>query len=451
MNPEIQLIWQEILSDFSKPAALWQAGIILGACLIAWMLNGALRAYVMRHAPENWKLGIGGINRVLFPVTTLVLVLVGKAVLSYWQHTSLLHLAANLLVAMAVIRLIVYAIRYILPLSSWLNTLENSIASLIWVILALHLSGLLPQLVKVLEDVQFSVGKNPMNLYLVLQGLLTIILTIFIALWVSRMIENRMLAAVELNMNLRVVLSKLLRIVLLFIAVLIALSAVGLDITLLSVFGGALGVGLGFGLQRIASNYVSGFIILLDKSMQIGDVITVENHYGVVADLRTRYLVLRKQDGTEVIVPNELLIINPVINHSFSDHKARVQMTMQVSYDSPLELAMQLIKDIVKQYPRIKQSPEPTVQVKGFAESGIDLILTFWITAPEDGSATLQSDIFIDIWQAFKSHNIAIPFPQREVRILNTEAKAMDIASAAPIKTPAKATRGRKAAAKDKS
>jgi small-conductance mechanosensitive channel len=124
---------------------------------------------------------------------------------------------------------------------------------------------------------------------------------------------------------------------------------------------------------------------------------------------------------------------------------------MQVSYDSPLELAMQLIKDIVKQYPRIKQSPEPTVQVKGFAESGIDLILTFWITAPEDGSATLQSDIFIDIWQAFKSHNIAIPFPQREVRILNTEAKAMDIASAAPIKTPAKATRGRKAAAKDKS
>jgi small-conductance mechanosensitive channel len=451
MNPEIQLIWQEILSDFSKPAALWQAAIILGACLIAWMLNGALRAYVMRHAPENWKLGIGGINRVLFPVTTLVLVLTGKAVLSYWQHTSLLHLAANLLVAMAVIRLIVYAIRYILPLSSWLNTLENSIASLIWVILALHLSGLLPQLVKVLEDVQFSVGKNPMNLYLVLQGLLTIILTIFIALWVSRMIENRMLAAVELNMNLRVVLSKLLRIVLLFIAVLIALSAVGLDITLLSVFGGALGVGLGFGLQRIASNYVSGFIILLDKSMQIGDVITVENHYGVVADLRTRYLVLRKQDGTEVIVPNELLIINPVINHSFSDHKARVQMTMQVSYDSPLELAMQLIKDIVKQYPRIKQSPEPTVQVKGFAESGIDLILTFWITAPEDGSATLQSDIFIDIWQAFKSHNIAIPFPQREVRILNTEAKAMDIASAAPIKTPAKATRGRKAAAKDKS
>jgi small-conductance mechanosensitive channel len=451
MNPEIQLIWQEILSDFSKPAALWQAAIILGACLIAWMLNGALRAYVMRHAPENWKLGIGGINRVLFPVTTLVLVLTGKAVLSYWQHTSLLHLAANLLVAMAVIRLIVYAIRYILPLSSWLNTLENSIASLIWVILALHLSGLLPQLVKVLEDVQFSVGKNPMNLYLVLQGLLTIILTIFIALWVSRMIENRMLAAVELNMNLRVVLSKLLRIVLLFIAVLIALSAVGLDITLLSVFGGALGVGLGFGLQRIASNYVSGFIILLDKSMQIGDVITVENHYGVVADLRTRYLVLRKQDGTEVIVPNELLIINPVINHSFSDHKARVQMTMQVSYDSPLELAMQLIKDIVKQYPRIKQSPEPTVQVKGFAESGIDLILTFWITAPEDGSATLQSDIFIDIWQAFKSHNIAIPFPQREVRILNTEATAMDIASAAPIKPPAKAARGRKAAAKDKS
>jgi small-conductance mechanosensitive channel len=419
MNQDIRLIWQEILSDLSTPAALWQIGIILGAFIIAWMLNGALRAYVMRHAPENWKLGIGGINRVLFPVSTLLLVLIGKAVLSYWQHTSLLHLTANLLVAMAVIRLIVYAIRYILPLSSWLNTLENSIATLIWIILALHLSGLLPQLVKVLEDVQFSIGKNPVNLYLVLQGLFTIVLTIFIALWISRMIENRMLGAVELNMNLRVVLSKLLRIVLLFIAVLISLSAVGLDITLLSVFGGALGVGLGFGLQRIASNYVSGFIILLDKSMQIGDVITVENHYGVVADLRTRYLVLRKPDGTEVIVPNELLIINPVINHSFSDHKARVQMFVQVSYDSSLELAMQLIIDIFKQYPRIKLSPEPSVQVKGFAESGIDLVLTFWITDPESGAGTLQSDIFVAIWQAFKAHNIVIPYPQREVRLLN--------------------------------
>jgi len=437
MNHDIQIIWQEIISDLSTSAALWQVAVIVSACLIAWLINGALRAYVMRHAPESWKLGIGGINRVLFPLSTLVLVLIGKAILSYWQHTSMLHLASNLLVAMAVIRLVVYAVRYILAPGSWLSTLENSISALIWLVLALHLSGLLPQLVQALEDVRFNIGKNPVNLYLVLQGILTIILTIFIALWISRVIENRMMRTVELNMNLRVVLSKLLRIVLLFIAVLIALSAVGLDITLLSVFGGALGVGLGFGLQRIASNYVSGFIILLDKSMQIGDVITVENHYGVVADLRTRYLVLRKLDGTEVIIPNELLIINPVINHSFSDHKARVQMPIQVSYESSLELAMQLITDIVNEHSRIMTNPQPTIQIKGFGENGIDLMLSVWIPDPEEGSSSLQSEIYLEIWQAFKAHDIAIPYPQREVRILN-KAMSSDINMPAEKTTTAK-------------
>jgi small-conductance mechanosensitive channel len=220
-------------------------------------------------------------------------------------------------------------------------------------------------------------------------------------------------------MNLRVVLAKLLRVFLLFIAVLIALSAVGLDITMLSVFGGALGVGLGFGLQRIASNYVSGFIILLDKSMQIGDVVTIDTHYGVVSDLRTRYLVLRKLDGTQVIIPNETLIINPVINHSFTDHRARVQMPIQVSYDSPLEAAMQLMQDIAKDHPRVLVEPVPAVQIKGFGDSGIDLILNIWIPDPEEGSAALQSEIYLQIWQAFKINNISIPFPQREVRILN--------------------------------
>jgi small-conductance mechanosensitive channel len=319
---------------------------------------------------------------------------------------------------MAAIRLVVYAVRYILAPGGLLKTLENVISSFIWLVLALHLSGLLPQILTVLEEIKFSVGKNPVNLLLALQAIFTIIITILIALWVSRVLENKLMSAQNVNMNLRVVLTKLLRIVLLSVAILIALSAVGLDITLLSVFGGALGVGLGFGLQRIASNYVSGFIILLDKSMQIGDVITVDSHYGVVNDLRTRYLVLRKLDGTEVIIPNELLIINPVINHSFSDHKARVQMPVQVSYDSPLELAMQLMLDIVKQHARILQTPEPAVLIKGFGESGIDLMLSIWIPDPEEGSASLQSEIYLHIWRAFQKHNVSIPYPQREVRIL---------------------------------
>ena len=418
MNPEIHLMWSEMLADLSTAAALWQLVIIITACGIAWAINGVLRNYVMSYATQTWKLAIGGINRVLFPLSTLVFVQILSAILGHWQHTSLLQLASKLLLAMAAIRLVVYAVRYIIAPGGMLKTLENTISSLIWLVLALHLSGLLPQLLRILEDIKFNVGKSQLNLLLISQGLLTIVITIFIALWCSRLLENKLMRAEHVNMNMRVVMSKLLRILLLFIAILIALSVVGLDITLLSVFGGALGVGLGFGLQRIASNYVSGFIILLDRSMQIGDVITVETHYGVVSDLRTRYLVLRKLDGTEVIIPNEMLIINPVINHSFTDHKARVQMPIQISYDSPLELAMQLILKAAVNHPRILDEPVPAVLIKGFGDSGIDLSLSFWIPDPEEGSALLQSEIYLAIWRAFQANNISIPFPQREVRIL---------------------------------
>lgn len=420
MNQDsIHIILQEIFADIYTPAGLWQIAILIAACCAAWAINGLLRARVMRHAPEHWKLGIGGINRVLFPLSTLIFVLIGKLILAYWQHTSLLLLASKLLLAMAAIRLVVYAVRYIIEPGGLLKTLESSIAGFIWILMALHLSGILPEILSALEAVEFNIGKNPVNLLLALQGVLTILVTIFIALWFSRLIENKLMRVQNINMNLRVVLSKLLRVLLLFIAVLIALSAVGLDITMLSVFGGALGVGLGFGLQRIASNYVSGFIILLDKSMQIGDVVTIDTHYGVVSDLRTRYLVLRKLDGTEVIIPNETLITNPVINHSFTEHRARVQMPIQVSYDSALELAMQVMREVAERHPRVMVEPAPAVQIKGFGESGIDLMLTIWIPDPEEGSAALQSEIYLEIWQAFKQNNISIPFPQREVRILN--------------------------------
>lgn len=422
MNQDIQLIWQELLTDFSTPVALWQLAVIALACALAWAINGAMRAYVMRSAPDNWKLGIGGINRVLFPLSTLIFVQLGKLALTHWQHTSLLHLASTLLLAMALIRLAVYAVRFILAPGGLLKTLENSISGFIWTVLALHLSGLLPQLFTLLEDVKFNIGKSELNLLQVLQALFTILATIFIALWISRLLENKLMRNEHVNMNMRVVMSKLLRSFLLVIAVLVALSAVGLDITLLSVFGGALGVGLGLGLQRIASNYVSGFIILLDRSMQIGDVITVDVHYGVVSDLRTRYLVLRKLDGTEVIIPNEMLIIHPVINHSFTDHKARIQMPVQVSYDSPLELAMQLISDAATNHPRILATPSPAVLVKGFGDNGIDLMLSIWIPDPEEGSAVLQSEIFLEIWRAFQENKISIPFPQREIRILGNTA-----------------------------
>jgi len=418
MSNRIDFIWQEILADIGTPVAGWQIGVIVMACAIAWMINGAIRAYVMSHAPESWKIGIGTFNRLLFPLSTLSIVLFSKWVLGHWQHTTMLHLASNLLLAMAAVRLVVYAMRYIIAPGGVLKTIEHTLATMIWLVLALHLSGILPEMLETLEAVKFKIGKNPVNLLLLLQGLLTILITVFVAMWLSRVIENKLMQVAQLNANTRVMLAKVVRICLLFVAVLIGLSAVGLDLTLISVFGGALGVGLGFGLQRIASNYVSGFILLMDKSISIGDIVTIDVHYGIIKDLRTRYLVLKKLDGTEVIIPNETLIINPVINHSGMDRNTRVQVAVQVGYESDLELVLQLLIKAAEDHPRVLVTPAPSSVVTGFAESGIDVRLTVWIHDAEEGTSSLQSDLFMAIWRLFKAHDISIPYPQREVRLL---------------------------------
>jgi small-conductance mechanosensitive channel len=387
--------------------------------LLAWLLNRVLHGQVMHKAPESWKVGIGGAKRLLFPLSSLLFIYLGMLLLRHAaQHTSMLRLASSLLVAMAVIRLTVYTLRYVFAPSTWLRTAENTIVATVWVLVALHLVGFLPELVQALEDVSFTIGKKTISLWLILQALVIVVVTIVAALSASRFLENKLMRAERIDMNLRVVFSKLLRVVLSLVGVLTALSAIGFDITLLSVFGGALGVGLGLGLQKIASNYVSGFIILLDHSVHMGDVMTINDHYGVVHLIRSRYLVLRKLDGTEVIIPNETMIASAVINHSLTDRKARILMPVQISYDSPLEQAMAVMREVAVRQPRVLKDPAPEVLVKGFGESGIDLNLSIWIEDPEEGSGSLQSALYLGIWHEFQKLGVVVPYPQREVRML---------------------------------
>jgi small-conductance mechanosensitive channel len=319
---------------------------------------------------------------------------------------------------MAVVRLAVYMLRYVFSPSSLVRAMESLIVTVVWVMVALHLTGLLPELTALLDELSFSVGSKKISVLLVMQAIVTAMVTLFVTLWVGRLLENKVMHAEQIDMNLRVVFSKLLRVLLILVGVLVALSAVGFDITLLSVFGGALGVGLGLGLQKIASNYVSGFIILLDHSLHMGDVLTVDGHYGLVHQLRARYLVLRKLDGTEVVIPNDTLITSTVINHSFSDRKARVLIPVQVSYDSPLEKAMQVMRDVAVKQARVLDEPKPDVLVQGFGESGIDLQLSVWVDDPEEGFASLKSALYLSILEGFREQGVVIPFPQREVRVL---------------------------------
>jgi small-conductance mechanosensitive channel len=429
MDNDINILWKEIVQDLSTVSALWQLfvfGVILG---VSGLLNWHLRKQIEAGKVNTvYKMLLGGIERLFFPFVAFLLLVVARYSLEGFMHVGLLRLAARMLLAMVIIRSLVYVLRYVFSPSAWLHSFERVIAWVVWVVVALHISGFLDPALQILEDVTFNVGKQKLNLLLLIQGGLTIVITMLVALWLSRMIELRLMASESINSNWRVIMVKLVRMVAIVIALLMSMAAVGIDVTMLSVFGGALGVGLGFGLQKIASNYVSGFIILMDKSLHMGDIVTISSHYGIVKELRSRYMILRKLDGTEVIIPNETMITDVVINHTSAAHKAKIPIPIQISYESDLDAAMQILKQVGQAHQRtIKDESAVDVIIKAFAESGIDLQLSVWVADPEEGSAKLQSEIYYEIWQRFKANNIQIPYPQRDVRLISVPAAATAI------------------------
>jgi small-conductance mechanosensitive channel len=219
--------------------------------------------------------------------------------------------------------------------------------------------------------------------------------------------------------------ARLAKAVLTVVALLCSLSLVGIDVTALSVFSGAFAVGLGFGLQKIASNYVSGFIILLDRSIRLGNLVAVDTATsGTVSQITTRYTVLKTLTGTEVIIPNEYLVSNIVRNLSFSDTRVRVAVTVQVAYQTDLDQAMQIMVEAARRQERVLSDPEPAVLLTDFAESGINLELGFWVSDPEAGTGGVRSNINMAIWKAFRDNGIEIPYPQREIRVIGAPAMA---------------------------
>jgi len=400
---------------------LWQLFAILVALGLSFFSNQIIKNYVVGSAVNNWKMATDGLVRIISPIIILVVLLFSKIYLDTFQTTPFLHIAISLVNALIVIRLGVYFIRYLIKPRPWIRALENTIASLVWVIVALYLFGLLSPIRETLDQVQFSFGDNNFSLFLVFQVIFGSALAVLFAVTLGQFIENRLMKVDQLDMNARVMLNKVLKITLYVVAVVVALSSIGLDLTFLSVFGGAFGVGLAFGMQKIASNYVCGFIILLDKSIHIGDILMVGEHYGVVTLIRSRYTVLRKLDGIEVIIPNETLISENIINHTLTDRKSRISIDVQISYKSSVDKAFEILLNSAKNESRVLNDPAPSVFLMKFADSGIDLMLSFYIVDPEEGSWGLKSDIYREIWNEFQKHNIEIPYPYRTVEIINSD------------------------------
>ena len=352
-------------------------------------------------------------NRLLLPAAMLPLVLIGRTLFAPWQSVHLFNLAVPLLLSFLAIQSCFFILRRILQPTRALHAVERLVSWLIWGVFALHLTGHLDAVINALDSVGFNIGKQHLSLYTVLTGLLSLVATLMLALWLAHAVEHRLIASMPLTGNMRLALIKLARSVLLVLAVLIALPLVGIDITVLSVFGGALGVGLGLGLQKIAANYVSGFTLLLDQSVRLGDIIEVGPHYGEVREIATRYTVIRSLNGSESIVPNETMITSPVVNHSLTDKDNQILLPIQVAYHSNLEQVRDVLLGIAASHERVLKSRVPQVRLKNFGENGIDLELVLWIADPEEGEFNLRSDLNWAIWGAFKRENIEIPFPQR--------------------------------------
>ena len=417
----------------------WAELAIVGACFVlGWLFDRRVRLKSDSEA-ELVRVGLGGVNRVLLPLTTLVVLLVALAIFQHWHAPFFISIALPLTVALALIRLLVYALRGLFGTPTWLPASERAVSFTIWGLVLLYFTGVLPELRTALSDIEIPVGSNQLSVYDILRGTLAIVLTLAITLWLSGLVERRLMHAPNLDTNLRAVLAKFIRAILLVAGVLFALQAVGIDLTLLAVFGGALGVGVGLGLQKLASNYIAGFTILLDRSIRLGDMITVDNRYGIVSKVTARYVVVRSLDGIEAVVPNETLATTTVLNHTYTSKEVRIGIPIQVSYDSDVELALKLLADAAQAEPRVLGAPNrPEGFVVRFAENGIDLELGIWINDPENGQLNLRSALNRRIWRAFQSSGIRIPFPQREYRIVNTTGAAPPAdGSGAPAIPPA--------------
>ncbi len=407
-----------IQEALSTPAGLVDLVAVLGCFVVAWFVDRRVR---LGGGDDSRlaQISAGSVNRMIFPLTALLLLLLVRALLRPWHPPQFFGIAVPLVIALALIRLCVYGLRSVFGKSRWLPVSERAISYTIFGALLLYYFGILPEIDNALADAKIPLGKSEWSVLDLGRDALVLILAIGTSLWVAGLVEQQLLRHADGEMNVRTVLAKVFRAVLLLLGVLIALSMVGIDLTVLSVFGGALGVGIGLGLQKLASNYIAGFTILLDRSVRIGDMITVDNRLGIVSKATGRYIVLRGLDGVEAIVPNEIMVTTTVLNHSYTSRDIRLGVPVQVSYDSDLELAMQLMTEAALCEPRVLREPTPPlVLILRFAESGIDLELAVWVGDPENGQGNLRSALYLRIWRAFVERGIKIPYPQREVRLV---------------------------------
>jgi len=418
---------QAISQGLAQPRHTWQAVVIALAVLGAMGLArlGA-RLLVRRQKARAAALGeplaadaLARVRRVLRPLLALALLWIGEGLLRLTGVVAtevdirLLRLAAWLLGTLAVVRVLFAVMRRVLRSAILIASLERSITALAVLFVGLYALGVLGDVLAWLESVQIPLGHaQRVSLASILVGSATTLGALLLAMWLGALAEERLGEQTTLDPNLRTVLGRSIRALLLVFAALFALELSGFDLTILSVFGGALGVGLGLGLQRIASNYVSGFILLLEHSVRIGDIITVDKYAGQVDQVKTRCTVLRQGDGTEAIIPNEMLVSMPVVNSTLSNPKVAVVLPVLIGPKADASLAQQLLCEAARSQPRVLADPAPIALLVEFRGGNLALELTFWISDPKNGTQNVRSDVSMVALERFRAHDIELAAPR---------------------------------------
>lgn len=405
-----------LLESLARPSALVEAGVLALCVALAW---GVVRVLAGRQPRRGIWLGRHGVDGVLFPLLLLLLAWGARWVLAHWVPPALFRIVLPVLLSLLVIRFGVQVLHVAFPSSASVRLVERLLSWMVWGAVVLWLTGALPVLVAELDALRWKTGGAEISVWSVIEGGFTAGVVLLVVLWLSAALEARLLAGAEQaggSLSLRKMAANATRALLVFVGLLVALSAAGIPLGALSVLGGAVGVGIGFGLQKLASNYVSGFVILAERSLRIGDVVRVDGFEGRVTDIHTRYTVIRALNGRESIVPNELLITQRVENASLADPRILLTTSVQVAYGTDVPALSPRIVEALLAVPRVLSDPGPAVQLAAFASDGLQLNVVFWIADPQNGQGNVLSEVNLAILRTLAEAGVEIPFPQRVVR-----------------------------------
>jgi small-conductance mechanosensitive channel len=404
----------KLVRDLGHPGVPWELAVLLGCLAVA---VGACWLIGRRHAPDSVWFGRAIVDGLLFPLLALVLTYSAMLVLARGQPVALLKVAVAVLISLAGIRFLARVLAAVFPQSGAARLVERLFSWLAWIAVVLWIVGLLPAVMEEMDAIHFVFGKSKVSLLSLVQGVLSSGVVLVVALWISAVLEKRILRETVNDLSLRKVAANAIRAVLLLVGLLFALSAVGVDLTALSVLGGAVGVGLGFGLQKLAANYVSGFVILFERSLRIGDLVRVDNFEGVVTDIKTRYTLIRAANGHEAIVPNEKVITERIENLSLADTRVLLTADVTVGYDSDVEKVREILCGAALAIPRVLRDPGPLVYLAKLGADGLEFSVLFWIADPANGQASVRSEVNLGVLKGLRAADIEIPFPQRVVHV----------------------------------